>query len=153
MLYRPQVSKQMLTIKEASAESEFSVSIIRRMTGDPHFAAFTINDGGRLFIARNAIAEYLDRMSVKSSCADEQTVEPDWNWNVPKVKHLSVDELKTFLGISRNTAYDLIKHEGFPTITIGVNIFIPTPELTKWLDKRAIRFHGLKRYNGIRKNN
>lgn len=151
MLYRKQVAKQMLTIKEASAESELPVSIIRRMTADPRFACFSITDGGRLFISRNAIAEQLERMNNKSVLVDESIVDIHWNWNVPNIKHFTVDELVLFLGISRNTAYDLIKRDGFPVLKLYNNVFVPALELTKWLNNRASRFHGLRRYNGIRK--
>ena len=152
MWYQKQVAKQMLTIKEASIESELSVTIIRRMTADPRFACFTINDGGRLFISRNAIAEQLERMKNETVSVDTDIVDTHWNWNIPNIKYFTVDELKTFLGISRNTAYDLIKQDGFPVFRLYNSILISAPELTKWLDKKAIRFHGLKRYNGIRKN-
>ena len=159
MLYRQQVTRQLLTINEASIESGLPVSVIRRMTADPLFACLTINDGGRLFISRNAVTEQIERMKNKSVPADEHTidthndmVDAHWNWNVPNIKHLSVDELMIFLGISRNTAYDLVSHNDFPVYRPYKNIFIPTSDLTKWLNNRAIRFHGLRRYNGLRKN-
>lgn len=49
----------------------------------------------------------------------------------------SVPELAKVLGISRPKAYELVKRDGFPSITVGKRIIIPTSALERWLDENA----------------
>lgn len=48
-------------------------------------------------------------------------------------KALNVPDIAQQLGISRPTAYDLCKQEGFPSITVGKRIIIPVDAFEKWL--------------------
>lgn len=48
---------------------------------------------------------------------------------------LSVKELATVLGVSRTSAYELIKTKGFPSIKIGSRVVIPKEKLIEWIDK------------------
>ena len=46
---------------------------------------------------------------------------------------LSVPELTDVLGISRASAYELVKSKGFPVLHIGNRIVIPKDELIAWI--------------------
>ena len=46
---------------------------------------------------------------------------------------LSVPELTDVLGISRASAYELVKIKGFPALHIGNRILIPKEELITWI--------------------
>lgn len=50
---------------------------------------------------------------------------------------LSVKELATVLGVSRTSAYELIKTKGFPSIKIGSRVVIPKKKLIEWIDKNT----------------
>ena len=50
---------------------------------------------------------------------------------------LSVPEMASVLGISRAGAYELVKENGFPSLTIGSRILIPRDKLIVWIDKKA----------------
>ena len=47
---------------------------------------------------------------------------------------LSVPQLATVLGISRASAYALVKQDGFPSLSIGSRIVIPKAKLILWVD-------------------
>lgn len=42
---------------------------------------------------------------------------------------LSVSQVAKALGVSRTSAYDLVKEKDFPSITIGSRIVVPKEEL------------------------
>lgn len=46
---------------------------------------------------------------------------------------LSVPDLTEVLGISRASAYELVKIKGFPALHIGNRILIPKEELIAWI--------------------
>ena len=46
---------------------------------------------------------------------------------------LSVPDLTDVLGISRASAYELVKSKGFPALYIGNRIVIPKEELIAWI--------------------
>ena len=46
---------------------------------------------------------------------------------------LSVPDLTAVLGISRASAYELVKSKGFPALHIGNRIVIPKEELIAWI--------------------
>ena len=46
---------------------------------------------------------------------------------------LSVPALTDVLGISRASAYELVKSKGFPALHIGKRIVIPKEELIAWI--------------------
>ena len=50
---------------------------------------------------------------------------------------LSVPDLTEVLGISRASAYELVKSEGFPTLHIGNRILIPKEELIAWIKENT----------------
>ena len=50
---------------------------------------------------------------------------------------LTVDELATVLGVSRPTAYDLVKQKDFPSFQIGRRILIDKVGLVDWVSKQA----------------
>ena len=46
---------------------------------------------------------------------------------------LSVSQVAKLLGISRTSAYDLVKDKDFPSITIGSRIVVPKEKLILWI--------------------
>ena len=50
-------------------------------------------------------------------------------------KYYQTKDLCNILGISKNTAYKLVKLDGFPKVQIGKKIFIPKEELEVYLKK------------------
>lgn len=50
---------------------------------------------------------------------------------------LSVPEVANVLGISRAGAYELVKTEGFPSLTIGSRIIVPRDKLVAWIDEKS----------------
>lgn len=49
---------------------------------------------------------------------------------------LSVTEAANVLGISRTSAYELVKGNDFPSIKIGSRIVVPKDELQQWIQKQ-----------------
>lgn len=49
---------------------------------------------------------------------------------------LSVTETATVLGISRTSAYELVKGNDFPSIKVGSRIVVPKDELQQWIQKQ-----------------
>lgn len=53
---------------------------------------------------------------------------------------LTVEEMAEVIGISRPTAYQLIRREGFPAIRVSKSrIVVPTEKLREWLSAEAER--------------
>lgn len=50
---------------------------------------------------------------------------------------LSVPQLATALGISRASAYALVKQDGFPSLSIGSRIVIPKDKLILWINQNC----------------
>ncbi len=50
---------------------------------------------------------------------------------------LSVPQLAAILGISRASAYALVKQDGFPSLNIGSRIVIPKDKLILWVDRNC----------------
>ena len=50
---------------------------------------------------------------------------------------LSVPQLAAVLGISRASAYTLVKQNGFPSLSIGSRIVIPKDKLILWIDQNC----------------
>ena len=50
---------------------------------------------------------------------------------------LSVLELTDVLGISRASAYELVKIKGFPALHIGNRIMIPKEDLISWIRRNT----------------
>ena len=50
---------------------------------------------------------------------------------------LPVPEVANLLGISRAGAYELVKTEGFPSLTIGSRIIVPRDKLMAWIDEKS----------------
>ena len=49
---------------------------------------------------------------------------------------LSVEEMGELLGVSRQTAYNLIHRTDFPTLRIGKRVLIPKKQLEAWMDRQ-----------------
>ena len=50
----------------------------------------------------------------------------------------SVPELASALGISRTTAYQLVRTEGFPAVKVSANrTVVPRAALDRWLEEQA----------------
>ncbi|NLW79567.1 MAG: helix-turn-helix domain-containing protein [Ruminococcaceae bacterium] len=50
-----------------------------------------------------------------------------------------VEDIQRLLGIGRNSAYNLIRQEGFPAIRVGARIVIPTDLFHAWVSEQAGR--------------
>jgi len=50
--------------------------------------------------------------------------------------YLSISEVATMLSLGRTKVYDLIKHEGLPTIQFGDVKRVPMAKLQRWLEAR-----------------
>ena len=53
---------------------------------------------------------------------------------------ITVNELAEWLGISRPTAYGLVRQDGFPAIRVSERrIVIPVDKLEEWIDREATK--------------
>ena len=52
---------------------------------------------------------------------------------------LNVEEMGELLGVSRQTAYNLIHRADFPVLRIGKRILIPKKQLEAWMDRQLGR--------------
>ena len=50
--------------------------------------------------------------------------------------YLSISEVATLLSLGRTKIYDLIKHEGLPTVQFGDLKRVPVAKLQRWLEAR-----------------
>lgn len=50
---------------------------------------------------------------------------------------LSVPQVADVLGIGRASAYELVRSEGFPTLTIGKRIVIPKDKFIRWIEEKV----------------
>ena len=50
---------------------------------------------------------------------------------------MSVQDIAEVLGISKSSAYVLVKEKGFPKIKIGARVVIPRDKFLEWIDKKT----------------
>lgn len=50
---------------------------------------------------------------------------------------LTAQEVGEVLGISRASAYELVRSRGFPHIRIGTRILVPKDKFLAWIDAQA----------------
>ena len=50
---------------------------------------------------------------------------------------LTVPEVGEVLGISRASAYELVRSKGFPSIRIGTRILVPKDKLIAWINEQT----------------
>lgn len=50
---------------------------------------------------------------------------------------LSIEDLCDYLGISRTTAYELVKQDDFPAFKLGSSWKIPAPQFKQWIRDTA----------------
>ena len=50
---------------------------------------------------------------------------------------LSVPQLASALGISRSSAYTLVRSDGFPALKIGSRLVIPKDKLQVWINENC----------------
>ena len=55
-----------------------------------------------------------------------------------EVSFLQVGDIQKLMGISRASAYTLVKQKGFPRIQVGNRIVIPFDLFNEWVVKTAI---------------
>jgi excisionase family DNA binding protein len=48
-----------------------------------------------------------------------------------------VEDIQRLLGIGRNSAYGLIKQDGFPCIRVGSRVIIPSDLFHAWVSEQA----------------
>ena len=65
-----------------------------------------------------------------------QDVRPVVTRSFPKMT-LTVDETAEELNVSRPTAYELVRQEGFPAFRIGQRILVSREGLQRWIDARC----------------
>lgn len=58
--------------------------------------------------------------------------------SVPMSRIMTVKEMAKYLRIGRNTAYELVKEEGFPALKFGKQIRIPTVALNQWIQEHSL---------------
>lgn len=46
----------------------------------------------------------------------------------------SVEEIQQLMGISRASAYALVKSKNFPTVHVGARILVPVEQFKKWVE-------------------
>ena len=49
---------------------------------------------------------------------------------------LNANEVADILGIARNSAYNLMRSKGFPTIHIGRRMVVPKDKLIEWIENQ-----------------
>lgn len=107
-----------------------------------HFRNLTFNDLPTVVGELCKRIESLETV-LKNSLAVQNKVKE--NHHVP----MTVDEVCTYLGISRSSFYYKVKHGGIPVIKQGKHLFVYRDELDKWLEtgrkvlKRILRLAGL----------
>ena len=52
-------------------------------------------------------------------------------------KTMTVKEMREYLGIGANAAYNLVHTEGFPALRVGKTILIPVDMLEEWMRNNA----------------
>ena len=50
---------------------------------------------------------------------------------------LTAPEVGEVLGISRASAYELVRSKGFPSIRIGTRILVPKDKLITWINEQV----------------
>ena len=50
---------------------------------------------------------------------------------------LNADDLEHALGISRSSAYELIKKEGFPALLIEGRVVVPRDKFIEWVEQNT----------------
>ena len=50
---------------------------------------------------------------------------------------LTVMDVAAVLGISRTGAYELVRQEGFPTLSVGTRIIVPKEQFIRWIDEHT----------------
>lgn len=55
-----------------------------------------------------------------------------------KKRTYTVDEIQDILGVSRPTAYNLVKQELFRSVRVGGHIRISKKSFDEWLDQNAV---------------
>lgn len=107
-----------------------------------HFRNLTFNDLPTVVGELCKRIESLETV-LKNSLAVQNKVKE--NHHVP----MTVDEVCTYLGISKSSFYYKVKHDGIPVIKQGKHLFVYRDELDKWLEtgrkvlKRILRLAGL----------
>lgn len=50
---------------------------------------------------------------------------------------LSVREIAKVLGISKTSAYDLVRSKGFPVLKIGSRLVVPKEKFREWVEQNT----------------
>lgn len=60
--------------------------------------------------------------------------------NTPQIEQLpftlNAQQVADLLGIAKNSAYQLMHSEGFPTLHIGCRLVVPKEKLLQWMDEQ-----------------
>ena len=55
---------------------------------------------------------------------------------------LSVHDVAEVLGISKSSAYVLVKEKGFPKLKIGARVVVPREKFIEWINKNISKEKG-----------
>ena len=50
---------------------------------------------------------------------------------------LSVQEIAKVLGISKTSAYELVRSKGFPVLKIGTTMVVPKEKFREWVEQKT----------------
>lgn len=82
-------------------------------------------------IAEETVQKILSQPQNLDNGIEENNEEP---FCTPEKITLSVEETAAVLGVSRATAYELVKRQDFPSFRIGNRILVKRAALDRWLE-------------------
>ncbi len=61
------------------------------------------------------------------------------------MEFMNVDELKDYLHIGINKAYELVNQDDFPKVKIGRTFLIPKAKVNEWVNRNMYKTYALDR--------
>ena len=80
---------------------------------------------------------YIKRHNVSMFKTTEDSEARTKGCDIIITKYLQTKDLCSILGVSKNTAYKIVKLDGFPKIQIGKKFYIPEDDLEIYLKKHV----------------
>ena len=77
-----------------------------------------------------------DRIKRQVTKSEKEKESKTVSTQIPRMT-LTVEQMADELNISRPTAYNLVKEEGFPALTIGHRVLVNRAGLQRWLDSKS----------------
>jgi predicted DNA-binding transcriptional regulator AlpA len=89
-------------------------------------------------MSQNGLRLHNYKEKVKSKTAEGRFTKMTNENTMPQVpSFICVGDLQKLMGISRASAYALVKKNGFPSISVGNRIVIPADLFNDWVNKTA----------------